>query len=149
MKNMMRRCLAGVMAAAALTGAASAADFTHCADRLYEMQLFYGTDAGYDLDRAPSRAEASAMLVRLLGKEAEAQNGKYTAPFTDVPAWAKPYVGWLYQNKLTFGVGGGKFGSNDKCDARMMSAFLLRFRWRIMHVHFLALLLLLLHHEQV
>ena len=126
MKKMFRRCLAGAMAAAALTGAASAADFTHCADRLYEMQLFYGTDAGYDLDRAPSRAEASAMLVRLLGKEAEAQSGNYKSPFTDVPAWAKPYVGWLYQNKLTFGVGGNKFGSNDKCDARMMSAFLLR-----------------------
>ena len=126
MKKVFRCCLAGVLAAAALTGAAYAADFTHCADRLYEMQLFYGTDAGYDLDRTPSRAEASAMLVRLLGKEAEAQSGNYRSPFTDVPAWAKPYVGWLYQNKLTFGVGGNKFGSNDKCDARMMSAFLLR-----------------------
>lgn len=126
MKKMIRRCLAGALAAAALTSTAFAADFTACADRLYDMQLFYGTDQGYDLDRTPSRAEASAMLVRLLGKEAEAQTGKYTAPFTDVPAWAKPYVGWLYQNKLTFGVGGNKFGSNDKCDARMMSAFLLR-----------------------
>lgn len=126
MRKLFRRCLAGVLAAAALTSTAFAADFTACADRLYEMQLFYGTDKGYDLDRVPSRAEASAMLVRLLGKEAEAQNGKYTSPFTDVPAWAKPYVGWLYQNKLTFGVGGNKFGSNDACDARMMSAFLLR-----------------------
>ena len=126
MKKAFRRCLAGVLTAAALTGTAAAADFTHCADRLYDMQLFYGTDAGYDLDRTPSRAEASAMLVRLLGKEAEAQSGSYPSPFTDVPAWAKPYVGWLYQNKLTFGVGGKKFGSNDPCDARMMSAFLLR-----------------------
>ena len=126
MKKMIRRCAAGVLAAAALTTAASAADFTACADRLYEMKLFYGTDQGYDLDRTPSRAEASAMLVRLLGKEEEARTGNYTSPFTDVPAWAKPYVGWLYQNKLTFGVGGNKFGSNDLCDARMMAAFLLR-----------------------
>lgn len=126
MKKLFRRCLAGVLAAAALTAAVSAADFTHCADRLYDMQLFYGTDAGYDLDRAPSRTEASAMLVRLLGKETEAQSKNYKSPFTDVPAWAKPYVGWLYQNKLTYGIGGNKFGSNDKCDARMMSAFLLR-----------------------
>ncbi|MGN0993770.1 MAG: hypothetical protein ACI4PD_01510 [Butyricicoccus sp.] len=126
MKKMIRRCAAGVLAAAALTTAASAADFTACADRLYEMKLFYGTDQGYDLDRTPSRAEASAMLVRLLGKEEEARTGNYTSPFTDVPAWAKPYVGWLYQNKLTFGVGGNKFGSNDSCDAQMMAAFLLR-----------------------
>lgn len=126
MKKMICRCAAGVLAAAALTTAASAADFTACADRLYEMKLFYGTDQGYDLDRTPSRAEASAMLVRLLGKEEEARTGNYTSPFTDVPAWAKPYVGWLYQNKLTFGVGGNKFGSNDSCDARMMAAFLLR-----------------------
>lgn len=126
MKKTMRRCLAAVLAAASLTAAASAADFTACADRLYEMELFYGTDAGYDLDRTPSRAEASAMLVRLLGREAEAQSGQYTSPFTDVPAWAKPYVGWLYQNKLTFGVGNNRFGANDACDARMMAAFLLR-----------------------
>ena len=126
MKKLFRRCAAGVLAAAALTTAASAADFTACADRLYEMKLFAGTGQGYDLDRKPGRAEASAMLVRLLGKEAEARTGKYTSPFTDVPAWAKPYVGWLYQNKLTYGVGGNKFGSDDKCDARMMAAFLLR-----------------------
>ena len=126
MKKIFCRCVAGALAAAALTTAASAADFTACADRLCEMKLFYGTGQGYDLDRTPSRAEASAMLVRLLGKEAEARTGKYTSPFTDVPAWAKPYVGWLYQNKLTYGVGGNKFGSDDKCDARMMAAFLLR-----------------------
>ena len=126
MKKIFCRCVAGGLAAAALTTAASAADFTACADRLYEMKLFVGTGQGYDLDRTPGRAEASVMLVRLLGKEAEARTGKYTSPFTDVPAWAKPYVGWLYQNKLTYGVGGNKFGSDDKCDARMMAAFLLR-----------------------
>lgn len=126
MKRMFRRCIAGALAAAALTTPALAADFTACADRLYDMQLFAGTGKGYELDRTPSRAEASVMLVRLLGREAEARTGKYASPFTDVPAWAKPYVGWLYQNGLAAGVGGGKFGSDDKCTAQMMAAFLLR-----------------------
>ena len=40
------------------------------------------------------------MLVRLLGGEAEAEVNVYQTPFTDVPDWAQPYVGWLYENKM-------------------------------------------------
>ena len=69
----MRIALASMLVAAGITATAGAANFTNCADRLKDVGLFQGTNQGYQLDKAPTRAEASAMLVRLLGKEEEAK----------------------------------------------------------------------------
>ena len=95
MKKSCKLLLLGTAVAASLTVSAAAADFTHCADALNEMDLFSGTENGYELDRAPTRAEAAVMLVRLLGGAQDAEANTYETPFTDVPAWAQPYVGWL------------------------------------------------------
>ena len=73
MNKWLRAVCVGAAAAAMLTASAFAANYTNCADSLHEMGLFQGTQNGYDLDRTPTRAEAAVMLVRLLGKEAEAQ----------------------------------------------------------------------------
>ena len=126
MRQWMRRAAAGLLAAAALAGAASAANFTHCADALKDMGLFIGTRNGYELDRVPTRAEAAVMLVRLLGQEDAAQHSDFATPFTDVPAWAAPYVGWLYENELTVGVSGTRFGTTLDCSAQQYATFLLR-----------------------
>lgn len=126
MRQWMRRAAAGVLAAAALTGMAGAANFTHCADALKGMGLLIGTQNGYELDRTPTRAEAAIMLVRLLGEEDAAMAGTYDMPFTDVPDWAAPYIGWLYDNKLTMGVSDTKFGTRDTCSAQQYATFLLR-----------------------
>ncbi|MCL2772447.1 MAG: hypothetical protein FWD71_03770 [Oscillospiraceae bacterium] len=104
----------------------SAAYYTAGADDLKSLGLFIGTDVGYDLDRAPTRAEAAVMLVRLLGKEAEAKDKNYAQPFTDVPDWAAPYVGYLYENQLTNGIGDNKFGSTGLCNEQMFCTFVLR-----------------------
>ncbi|MFR0924391.1 MAG: hypothetical protein ACLSGI_06990 [Butyricicoccaceae bacterium] len=96
----MRIALASMLVAVGITATAGAANFTNCADRLKDVGLFQGTNQGYQLDKAPTRAEASAMLVRLLGKEAEAEKLTYTAPFTDLKGWEKPYVQYLYDNAL-------------------------------------------------
>ncbi|NLV16402.1 MAG: S-layer homology domain-containing protein [Syntrophomonadaceae bacterium] len=81
------------------------------AEMLKGLGLFFGTDHGFDLHRKLTRAEAAVLIVRFLGEEKKAleQNSKH--PFTDVPAWASPYVGWLYQNKITNGVGTKLYGS--------------------------------------
>ena len=82
------------------------------ADALHSLGLFAGTGSGadgairYDLDRAPTRAESVTMLVRLLGKESEALSETWDTPFSDVPEWAEPYVGYAYAHGLTNGVGG-------------------------------------------
>ncbi|MCB6366751.1 S-layer homology domain-containing protein [Intestinibacillus massiliensis] len=126
MKNSLKAMTAGLVVAAALTVSAAAADFDHCADALNQMGLFQGGTSGYELDRAPTRAEAATMLVRMLGKEADAKALTYTAPFTDLEDWEKPYVQYLYDAKLTNGATATTFDPESKCDAQMYSTFLLR-----------------------
>ena len=127
MNRFFKHLALGTAAVCVLAVPALAADFTHCADYLKDMGLFQGGADGYDLDRAPTRLEASVMLVRLLGAEEEAKAiSTYTAPFTDVADWAKPYVQYLYDNGLSNGVGNGKFGSDSLCTAQQYTTFLLR-----------------------
>lgn len=126
MKKFYKSLIVGAALSAAVAVNASAADFTNCADALNQMGLFKGTETGYQLDRAPTRGEAATMLVRLLGKETEALEKNYQTPFTDVQDWAKPYVGWLYENKLTSGTSETTYSTNSVCTAQMYSTFLLR-----------------------
>lgn len=133
----MKRVLSALLAVCLLLAMIPAAyaaqtEAAEAADTLYELGLFKGTgtDADgkpvFDLDRAPTRAEAVTMLVRLLGKESEAKSGSWTTPFTDVAAWAKPYVGYAYANGLTTGVGKGLFGGGRPVTAAQYLTFVLR-----------------------
>lgn len=126
MNKWLRAVCVGAAAAAMLTASAFAANYTNCADSLHEMGLFQGTQNGYDLDRTPTRAEAAVLLVRLLGKEAEAKALTYTAPFTDLKGWEKPYVQYLYSNGLANGTNRTTFNPTGKCTAQMYAVFLLR-----------------------
>ena len=126
MNHWLRAAFAGAALTALLTVPAFAAEDTACAERLDALGLFRGTEAGYELDRAPTRAEAGVMLVRLLGAEEEAQALTYTAPFTDLMGWEQPYVQYLYENGLTTGVSETDFAPNEPCSAQMYAAFLLR-----------------------
>ncbi len=135
MKHSVKRLLALVLSCALLSVCAFAADFTGRADELHALGLFKGTgtdEAGnpvYNLDAAPTRAEAVTMLVRLLGKDAEALEGDWDVPFTDLDgadAWALPYVGYAYANKLTTGETDTLFGTNNRCSAQMYCTFVLR-----------------------
>ena len=133
----MKRVLSALLAVCLLLAMIPAAyaaqtEAAEAADTLYELGLFKGTgtDADgkpvFDLDRAPTRAEAVTMLVRLLGKESEAKSGSWTTPFTDVADWAKPYVGYAYANGLTTGVGKGLFGGGRPVTAAQYLTFVLR-----------------------
>lgn len=126
MNKWLRAVCVGAATAAMLTASAFAANYTNCADSLHEMGLFQGTQNGYDLDRTPTRAEAAVMLVRLLGKEDEAKALTYTAPFTDLKGWEKPYVQYLYSNGLANGTNRTTFNPTGKCTAQMYAVFLLR-----------------------
>ena len=118
----------------ALTPAAFAADAEEitAANVLNALGLFIGTGTDaegkpiYDLDRAPNRMEAVTMLVRLLGKEEEANAGAWEIPFTDVKDWAKPYVGYAYANGLTKGYSEKTFGGTDAVTATQYLTFVLR-----------------------
>jgi len=126
MNKWLRALCIGATATAMLTVSAFAADFTSCADRLKDMGLFLGTNNGYELERAPTRAEAAVMLVRLLGQEKVARSLSYTAPFADLQDWQKPYVQYLYDAHLTTGATADTFAPAEPCTAQMYATFLLR-----------------------
>lgn len=132
MKKMFRNILFSAVVAGALVVSAGAAHFDAAAQSLKDVGLFAGTNQGFELDRAPDRAEAATMLVRLLGKADEAAEAwtekEAEFPFTDMENynWAKPYVSWLYENKLTAGSSATAFDPDDKCSAQMYATFLLR-----------------------
>lgn len=126
MKKMFKKVLIAVCLTAVLIVVAFASNFDHCADALNEIGLFRGTQNGYELDRAPTRAEAATMLVRLFGAENDALSLSYTAPYTDVADWAKPYVQYLHDKGLTKGTSATTFGYSDKCTAQQYATFLLR-----------------------
>ena len=91
--------------------------------------FFRGTDKGLELDRAPTRAEAATILVRMLCAEAKAASEKNDHPFTDVKttsAWASDNVGYLYKNGLTRGISDTKFGDRDLVSAKQFYTFCLR-----------------------
>ena len=101
------------------------------AQKLDDLGLFEGVGGtgstpNYDLNRAPTRAEAVTMLVRLLGKEKEAQNSSYSAPFTDVADWAKPYVNYAYKNGLTNGTSATTFSGWTSIKPTEYLTFVLR-----------------------
>ena len=96
------------------------------AKKLQSLGLFKGTNAGFELERAPSRVEGLVMLVRLLGKESEAQAKNLSHPFTDVPSWANSYVGYAYSTGLTKGIGETTFGSANQTTRQQYAIFVLR-----------------------
>jgi len=90
------------------------------------LGLFRGTDTGFELDREPTRLEGAVMFVRLLGAEGEALQQNYAHPFTDVPGWGDPYVGYLYKHELTNGISEIEFGSYISLKAISYLTFVLR-----------------------
>lgn len=96
------------------------------AQALKKLELFKGvSDTDFDLDRAPTRVEAMVMMIRTLGKDAEAleMGGKH--PFTDVPEWADKYIGYAYEKGLTKGVSATSFGTGN-AGSDMYLTFVLR-----------------------
>ena len=144
MKKLIPILLAVILILAhAPSAAAVEAEETAAADRLYALGLFRGVDTNadgspvYELDRAPNRMEAVTMLIRLLGKETEANAGTWDTPFDDVDDWAVPYVGCAYAYGLTRGTDLGFEGRSPVTAAQYLT-FILRalgyssdsdFRW--------------------
>ena len=101
-------------------------EMSSAAQKLNTVGLFKGTEKGFELDKAPNRVTAYVMLIVLTGKAEECLSGSWTHPFSDVPGWADQYIGYAYEKGLTTGVGGGKFGADDRCTAQMYAVMALR-----------------------
>lgn len=95
--------------------------------KLKELGVFLGSDVGYELDRTPTRLEGLIMLIRLLGKETEAQKlSTEPSVFSDVPKWAIGYTNYAKQQQLTQGLSPTLFGTSDTLTLQQYTTFLLR-----------------------
>jgi len=65
-------------------------------------------DNKYDPNGTYTRAQEVTMIGRVAEHILE-KTVKGANPFTDVPDWAAPYVGYAADNGITNGIGGGKF----------------------------------------
>ncbi len=99
------------------------------ANALYFLGLVKGYDdrgGDFKLANKLTRAESIVQIVRFLGAEKEALGGEYTVPFTDVPEWAVPYIGYAYANGITSGRSATKFDTNGTVDEAQFLTLLLR-----------------------
>lgn len=135
----MRRILCLMLVALmllALPTSVSAAelDGQAAAEKLHALGLLAGVgtnaDGSVNFDTAGNlnRAQAITQIVRFLGAEKTALSESNAHPFSDVPAWAVPYVSYAYANKITNGVSAKQFGS----DALMSDAAFLTLVLRVL-----------------
>ena len=99
------------------------------AEELHSLNLLKGMDdtgTNFDLDRAAKRVEGLVMLIRLLGKEEEAEAGSWSHPFIDVVDWADSYVGYSYENSITNGVSSTKYDCKSNIKVYMYLTYVLR-----------------------
>lgn len=85
---------------------------------LREKGIMVGDEHGnMNLDRTLNRLELAAVLARVVANpdHIEADQAFYASQctFSDVPDWARRYVGYCETNHLLFGYGGGIYGAYD------------------------------------
>lgn len=95
---------------------------------LRERGIYQGDDTGnLRLDKGLTRAEMAAVLTRLHG-EGKVDPNLYTwaCYFSDVPNWAKPYVGYCTANLLVSGYDASRYGPNDMVTPAMACTVVFR-----------------------
>ena len=102
------------------------------ADALYALGLVggYGKNAdgsvNFALGEKLTRAQAFVLVVRFVGAEKDATTSVQSHPFTDVPAWANPYIGYVYANGITKGVSETKFDPDTEVSEAAFLTIMLR-----------------------
>ena len=102
------------------------------ADALYALGLVggYGKNAdgsvNFALGEKLTRAQAFVLVVRFVGAEKDATTNMQNHPFTDVPAWAAPYIGYVYANGITKGVSETRFDPDTEVSEAAFLTIMLR-----------------------
>ena len=127
MKRILSFILIAVLLFALLAAPASANAVSDldAAETLSALGLLKGTGNGFELERSATRAEAVAMLLRLLGKEQDALAERVDCPFDD-GGWAAPLVAYAWKYGLILGQSETHFGSDEPVSARDWLTMLLR-----------------------
>lgn len=101
---------------------------TRSIDRFFaDAKILKGSGNAFGLEKPANRLEGMVILIRLMGKEADAQAlAEQPCQFTDVPDWAKGYVNYAYENNLSKGVSDTKFGVAGTMTADQFNTLMLR-----------------------
>ena len=86
-------------------------------------------ELGYDdidLTKNYTNEELIAFIVKVLGKEKQAEKNNYQHPFEDVSDELSPYVGYAYANWLLTNVPNNELGAQEEADDALLNAMLLR-----------------------
>ena len=106
-------CLLLSVPAAAFT----TSELQDASEALFQRGVMVGDDTGaMRLEDPLTRAELAVILTRLHSNFTQAddsQDFSAQCSFTDVPEWARPYVGYCAYHGLMVGYGGGLFGAED------------------------------------
>ncbi len=75
------------------------------AERLYYLGLMSGVGmrdgrVNFALERPLTKLECLVMAIRLTGVETDVLENRHEHPFTDVPEWGAPYVGYFWAQGL-------------------------------------------------
>ena len=133
MKKVLVCILCLALCISSIPGAFAANDeAVQAARQLYDLGLFRGVGTNgdgspdFDLDRAPTRAEAMTMIVRLFMDENIALMVNYDCQFYDVAQWARPYVGYAYEYGVAAGRSETVFDGESPVAATEYLTFVLR-----------------------
>lgn len=104
--------------------------YSDIAFTLKNINVFRGSNLGFELEREPTRLEALILFLRLIGEERQALEFTGSHPFVDVPKWGggEPdrYVAYAYSKGYTKGISQNKFGSNNTATLEQYLTFVLR-----------------------
>ncbi len=127
----MKRVLSLVLALALVLGsipAGFAADTKTAGEVLKGYGVLQGDESGnLNETQTIDRATMYTILIKLLGKDADAK--AYTVPSTfsdDNTSWAANYIAFAEKEGLTKGVGNGLFSPNGKVTLQQMATIMLR-----------------------
>lgn len=135
MRNKMRSlALAAALClsmAVPATAAAPPTELEAAAAYVREQGIMAGDQSGnLNLDAGLNRAELAVLLTRLRGgvEELFANTAYYErgCKFTDVPAWAKLYVGYCVRNNLVAGYDALRYGAGDPVNPAAACTVILR-----------------------
>jgi hypothetical protein len=104
--------------------------YADMAELLKSIDIFRGSNKGFELEREPTRLEALIMFLRLIGEEQQALEFTGSHPFVDVPKWsgnvADKYVAYAYAKGYTYGVSKNRFAADETVSLEQYITFVLR-----------------------
>lgn len=101
---------------------------TSKAETLYGLNLFRGTDKGFELEKVFTRAQGTAVIVRLLGLEKAALASQDKSLFDDVKArhWAASYITFAHQHSIVRGTSLNIFSPERDINSKEFITLVLR-----------------------